>query len=113
MKYNFIKFEKSKGSGRGRDMIRFYKNGIKFSKVFLFKNELTNYTFASLFYDREQKAIGLQFHTINNDNAYKLSKTKQINIRSFLSAFNTKVEEKFYDYKVEYDKDDKYFIVKL
>lgn len=92
MVYNFIKFEDKNARSEGRITIT-GSYSIGFPTKFYKDNNIENFNYVVLFWDAEQKALGIQF-TNNQDEPgrFKIVKTREYGAMASTKSFFTKNE---------------------
>ena len=107
MKYNFIKYTGKHQWGEDKITITSSKC-LYFHQISCNKHQLDQFNYVSLFYDKENKIIGLRFEKEKSPTAYKLTKTNikglLITLKSFLNFYDLTGIVGQFDYKKEFIK---------
>lgn len=120
MAYNFKKFENTHGRYESRITITSGKS-IGFPTKFFKENNIDSYKFVVLYFDEEQKAIGIQFSNDENEqHKFTIIKSKDgyggsVVATSFFKKYeiDTKTHKGKYDWEIEDTPFGNMFIIKL
>jgi hypothetical protein len=112
----FEKFTKTRGRGYSPKVSIWSKGQIGFNEGSLLRFSLKQFEYVVLFYDKENRKIGIRFTNEKEDGIVKFIKRKtggaSISAKAFLDFYNIRPSEnKKYD--VYYNKDDDLYIINV
>jgi len=122
MEYNFKKFEGRNQKTEDRITVTRKSNSIGFPTRFYEDNKIKEYKYVVLFWDKENKAIGLRFTNDDTEkDKFSILKSKQgygasLVVRSFFKVNSIDLEEFYgkYDWKkIKLDDGTELFVIEL